>query len=206
MQDTIGMFCFFALTISSIFAVTVSIASTILEELAKLENIYLYISINDILNILNIILDKNYYPLISNDRITLSWPNRYGQNDINKKTRCSLDIILNKTREKIGTITFNYMNNNFFSYSGNISYTIKKEFQNNHFATEALSLLKELLKSHEHKGNKDLFIATSKENIRSQKVALNNNGKLIYDGKVPKTNLLSRNSGITQVKIYQIKI
>lgn len=182
------------------------ISSTILEELTKIESIYNYINISEILENSNIVLNQNYYPIISNDTITLSWPNRYGSTDITNKIRANLDIILNATREKIGEITFTYLYNPNYSYTGNVGYHIKEEFQNNHYATNALSLLKEILKNHKQKGNKDLYISTDIHNIRSQKVALNNNGELYYEGSIPKNDSLSKHSGITHVKIYRIKL
>lgn len=182
------------------------IVSTTLEELSNIEDIYSYLNISEILDNSNIILNKNYFPVINNDVITLSWPNRYGSTTISNKIRASLDIILNSTREKIGEITFTYLYNPNLSYTGNVGYHIKDEFQNNHYATIALSLLKELLKNHQYYGNKDLYISTDIHNIRSQKVALNNEGELYYDGEIPKSDSLSRHSGISHVKIYKIKI
>jgi predicted acetyltransferase len=183
---------------------TLLIASTILEELSEIENISKYINIKDILKNSNIILNKDYYKIIENETITLSWPNRYGSTNILNKTRAQLDIILTETREKIGEITFNYLYNPNTSYRGNISYYIKEEFQNKHYATIALSLLKELLKSHKNK--KDIYISTNISNTRSQKVAINNDGELYYEGSIPRTDPLSKHSGITEVKIYKIKI
>ena len=123
-----------------------SIARTLIEEISTIPNISNYINITDITKILSIYLNKDYYPVISNEILTLSWQNRYGSTNINEKTRATLEIILNETNEVIGTISFNTSYNPNNSYTGSVSYNIKDEFQNNHYATIALSLLKKLLK------------------------------------------------------------
>lgn len=182
----------------------INIAQSILEELLLLPEIATAINISELFKILNLIPKKDYHPLINNNNITLSWKDKYGSTDIHQKARATLNIILNKTKEKIGEITFNFLYDSINNYTGNISYHIESEFQNNHYATEALALLKELLKS--HKSNKDLYITTDINNIRSQKVAINNNGELYYEGEIPQSDPLSKHSGITQIKMYRIKM
>lgn len=184
----------------------IAIAKTLLEELSSTKEISTLININELYRILNLIKNQDYHPIISNGIITLSWKDKYGSTDISKKTRATLEIILNKTKEKVGEITFNYMYNKNSNYTGNIGYHIEDEFQNNHYATNALALLKELLKCHKHEGDKDLYISTDINNIRSQKVAQNNEGELYYEGEIPNNDPLSRHSGITHIKMYRIKI
>ena len=108
--------------------------------------------------------------------------------------------------ERVGEISFNYLYDSVFSYSGNVSYEIEKAFQNHHYATIALNLLKDLLKSNEFTGDKDLYIATLPNNIYSQKVAKNNSGVLCYDGKVPEDECIYYIDGIKEVKVYKISI
>lgn len=182
-----------------------SIVASILATLSKIPSIKTYLK-HDFNELFNIVPDNEYYPVISNETITLSWPRRYGQTNINTKSRTTLDIILNSTREKVGEITFNYHNNIKNNYTGNVGYHITKEFQHNGYATQALALLKKLLRNNTYPGNKDLFLSISPENIYSEKVALNNEGELYYEGKVPENDPLSRHSGITKVKIYRIKL
>lgn len=184
----------------------IAISKNILEELSLIEEIATIININELFKILNLIPNKDYHPIIGNDTIILSWKDKYGSTDIYIKTRATLDILLYKTKEKIGEITFNYMYNKNSNYAGNVGYHIESEFQNNHYATEALALLKELLKQHKYKGDKDLYISADINNIRSQKVAQNNNGELYYEGEIPNNDPLSRHSGITHIKMYRIKI
>lgn len=187
-----------------------------------LDNLY-YMDINKILNTpdyygyrildiynlydrLNLINDEEYYPVISDNIMTLSWPHRFGHTDINKQRYENLDIILNDSREKVGIISFNYYSNDDFNYDGNVSYEIKKKFQNNHYATRALGLLKTLLKDNDFDQHKSLYISTLKDNIASQKVAKNNGGELYYEGNVPKDNSLNYIDGVEEVRIYRIKL
>lgn len=181
------------------------IAQNILENLL-LQQIDTSININELYKVFNLIPNKDYYQLITNGNITLSWKDKYGSTDINKKIRATLNIILNETQEKVGEITFNFIYNKKNSFIGNTGYHIDDEFQNKHYATEALSLLKELLKRNHYEGSKELFISTDISNIRSQKVAINNDGELYYEGEIPKNDPLSRHSGITHIKMYRIKI
>ena len=163
-------------------------------------------NINNLYELFNLIPKSNYYPIINDDLITLSWPIRFNNDDINKNNYATLDIALNETREKIGQISYYYSDRIHFNYGGNVSYEINKDFQNNHYATRALTLLKNVLTKNEFKGDKNLYIATLPENVMSQKVAKNNDGKLIYDGEVPEENALNYIDGVKNVKIYCIKI
>lgn len=181
------------------------ILQEIIENISSIKNIQEYVNINEIYNILNIVPKKNYFPVIKSNRLTFSWANRFGSTDIYSKIRATLDIILNETSEKVGEITFNYMSSPNITYTGNVSYKIKDEFQNKGYATEALNLLKQLLKKHQHQ-EKDLYISVDIENTKSQKVAINNEGKLYYEGPVPKNEPLTKRNGITKIKMYHIKI
>ncbi len=183
-----------------------NIARTIMEELSKIQDISSYLNIRTITKMLNILLEQDYFPIISNDLLTLSWQNRYGSTNIYEKQRATLDIILNETKEVIGSISFNASYNPSTSYTGNISYSIKDEFQNNHYATIALSLLKELLRKHKLQQNKPLYISAEENNVKSQHVAINNGGELYYEGPIPKSDNLTKFSGITKIKMYKITL
>ena len=65
-------------------------------------------------------------------------------------------------------------------------------------------MLRTLLLSNKYSGDKSLYLATKIDNIRSQKVILNNNGNLIYDGKVPINEPLNFMEGVKKVKVYKI--
>lgn len=186
--------------------IALNIARTIIEDLSQIPNISSHLNIREITKILNILLEQDYFPIISNNLLTLSWQNRYGSTNIYEKQRATLDIILNKTKEVIGSISFNTSYNPNNSYTGNISYSIKDEFQNNHYATIALSLLKELLRKHKLQQNKPLYISAEENNIKSQHVAINNGGKLYYEGPIPKSDNLTKFSGITKIKMYKITL
>ena len=139
-----------------------------------------------------------YFPIISNDTITLYTSFNFFYDDY-----AYFDIVLNDLQKKIGTIDFHF-NKKGFSYSGNVGYLIYDDFQGNHYATQALSLLKELLI--EKKVKKDLYVSTLPNNIKSQKVALNNGGKLVYEGEVPSCDAINMIDGIKEVKVYKIPI
>lgn len=181
------------------------IAKELLDELNSIDSIKKDINLKNIYDILNLVSKKLYYPVINNDKITLSWAYRFGSTDISVIKGETLDIILNETKEKIGKISYDYQCRSGFTYGGNISYSIKEEFRSRHFATDALNLLKELLNSNKYSGDKDLYISTLPTNEHSKKVAINNGGSLIYKGSVPKEDFLSR-CGIDEVYVYQIKM
>lgn len=156
----------------------------------------------------HLVEDEYYHPVIENDILALSWHFQLSSDnqDINQNFDEFFDIVLKATMEKVGEISFDYLCDSGFSYGGNVSYEIDKDFQNQHYATMALSLLKDLLKSNEFEGDKDLYIATLPDNIYSQKVAKNNNGVLCYDGKVPENECLYYIDGVKKVKVYKISI
>lgn len=185
-----------------------TLAQTLLDNLQSKENIdeitgWQYFNTY---SSLNLIPAKNFYPVISDEIITLSWKYHSNKDNINKENWINLDIILNETKEEVGSINVYYHTPENFNYSGNVSYDINEEFQNNHYATRALCLLKKLVQNNEFEGDKNLYVAVEPENIRSQKVAENNNGTLIYDGDVPKEDVLYYMDGVKKVKIYRIDI
>ncbi len=182
------------------------IAMNLLSEIIQIPNINELINIRNIFNCLNLVSKEEYYPIIKSKRITLSWPRRYGSTNINTKTRSTLDIILNETLEKIGEITFTFFKTSKNDYTGNVGYHIKEDFTNNHYATEALTLLRKVLKENINTKEKEIILSANKENIASQKVILNNDGELIYDGEVPKTDSVYRNRGVNEVRMYRIKL
>ena len=165
-----------------------------------------FTNIEQICRILNLVEDYKYFPVIKDDMITLSWPCRFGETDINKRKYEFFDIILNDTKQVIGQISFDYQTAEGFTYEGNVSYNIKDEFRGNHYATRALALLKKLLKQNLFDGDKDLYVSTKPDNYKSQKVTINNNGELVYKGSVPEDDSLSYIDGVKKVNIYKIKM
>lgn len=182
-----------------------SLAQKLLDNLKNVSSLYKMINIYFIYRKLNLVPNTWYNPIISDDLITLSSARYSSINTINGVKNCTLDIILNDTNEKVGTITFNLEKGNF-TYDGNVRYQIKEKFQNNGYATRALKLLKEIVKTNEYVGDKDLFISTTPDNIFSQKVAENNNGDLIYNGEVPENDIFNYKYGVKEVKVYQIRM
>lgn len=174
----------------------------LLTNLGKIENINEIIRLSYIYELLGIVNEKFQFKVIEDDEISLYY---HKKDSINTEKFASLEIAFNDTKEIVGTIDFNYFNPGF-SYGGNISYEINKNFQNRHFATKALKLLKKLLKTNNFKGDKDLYLAILPDNIKSQKVACNNGGELIYEGKVPDSDSMNFIDGIKNVKVYRIKI
>lgn len=123
----------------------------------------------------------NYYPVINDEIISLCVSNEVSVKEINDKSFECFDIILNITGELIGGISFDYYNTN--SDFGNVTYYIKEQFQNNGYATRALKLLVTLLKNNNFKGDKDLYFWVGYHNDYSQKVVLNNGGKVMSGGE-----------------------
>jgi predicted acetyltransferase len=162
--------------------------------------------IKSIYSYLNITTLSNYYPVISNEIITLSWIYHLNHYDINTEDNVVLEIILNETREIIGTIAFDYHNYEGFSYGGNISYIIKEKYRNNNYATMALELLKKLIKDNEIVKDKTMYISTILDNYASQRVIEKNEGELHYLGDVPKDNEVYTMNHIKKVKVYKIKV
>lgn len=118
----------------------------------------------------------------------------------------NLDIIKKNTLEVIGQIEFVLQNKNKdnFLYSGNVSYEIYPKYRNNGYATDALGLLKKFVKENLSEYNNDLYISTTRENIYSQKVALNNGAVLYKDTDVPKCEPLYYMGKISHVLVYKI--
>ena len=182
-----------------------ALAQQLLDELKDVDFLYKIINPYLIYDRLNLIPSTWYNPIISDDEITLS-SNRYSSIDtVNYKKICSFNIILNNTKEQIGKIAFNLEKGNF-TYDGNVRYEIKEEFRNKGYATRALNLFIEIIKTNKYVGDKDLFIATTPENIYSQKVVQNNDGSLIYDGQVPENDQFNYKHGVKEVKVYQIRM
>ena len=123
----------------------------------------------------------NYYPVINDEIISLSVSNKVSSDEINDRSFECFDIVLNNTNEIIGGISFDYHipNPDF----GNVTYYIKEQFQNNGYATRALKLLVTLLKNNNFKGDKDLYFWIGYHNEYSQKVVLNNGGKVMSGGE-----------------------
>lgn len=114
-------------------------------------------------------------------------------------------VVLKKTREVIGSIEFNFNQDesNFYDYKGNVSYEIKREYQKVGYATKALTLLRRYLR--DNGKDNDIYISTESNNESSQRVALKNDGILCYEGTVPKSSVLNFLGKVDKVKIYRIE-
>lgn len=178
----------------------------LIDKLNSINNINKIIDIYRICDITNLVFPKDYYPVISNELLTLSWRCRFDKEDINNEKYTNFDIILNETREKIGNISFDYCCASGFTYGGNVSYYIKEGFRNKKYASYALSLLKKLLINNYFTGDKDLYISILPNNIYSQKVAEYNGGEIIYSGSVPADDSLNYIDGVKDVVVYKIKL
>lgn len=187
-----------------------SIAKDILKNTSKLSDIQDFRNFMQdfdlIYQSLNLINDNSYFPVIRDDVLSLSWRNKFLQEDINKCKDVSFDVILNSTREKVGRINLDYLCKSGFTYSGNVSYHINKDYRNNNYATRAVGLLVNVSKDNEFDGDRNLYISTLPDNYASQKVALNNDAELCYDGEVPKDNSVYFIDGVEKVKVYRIKM
>lgn len=155
--------------------------------------------VSGIFDRLALMSDKDYKPTISDGILTLSSRFKdYKKDDV----AGDFKIVLEKTKEILGEIDFELGEE--FEYSGNVSYVIREQFRENHYATRALELLVKLINDNESDVDKSLFIAVKPDNVASQKVALNNGATLVYDGDVPKDDSLYYIDGIKQVKVYKI--
>lgn len=182
-----------------------SLASELLNNLNKIKKINNVLILRYIYDFLNLLPEEDYCPVINDDILFLSCPDRYKTENIKKLEYVNFDIILNETKEKVGCISVKYPSEGF-SYAGNVGYFINEKYRNNHYATKALSLLTKLLKSNEFEGDKDLYISTKLDNIKSQKVIINNGGELFYEGSVPIDDSINYINGIKNVKIYKIEV
>lgn len=102
---------------------------------------------------------------------------------INNEIKHQFDIILNKTQEKVGYISYDYSCDVKGKYNiGNVFYGIKEECQNKGYATRALKLLKKYLQGVQLDFDKDLYFYVNYYNEASKKVILNNGGEIIEPG------------------------
>lgn len=181
-------------------------ARTILVRLTTFKELATELEVRNVYHDLNLLQEKEYVPIISNGTISLSPKFIHIIKDMKKDRMQSFNIILEETKEIVGEISYNYITDAGFSYGGNTSYEIKTPFRKNHYATEALSLLKKLLIENEFEGDKDLYIAVRPENEYSKKVAQNNGGFLVYEGAVPEGELIRSLDQVKEVKVYKIKM
>lgn len=187
-------------TMDKIFALDIS--RELLNSLLKCNFIVenkLRAEVRGIFDRLALMSNEDYKPTISDGILTLSSRFKdYKKDDV----AGNFKIVLDETKETVGEIDFELGEE--FKYSGNVSYAIREQFRENHFATKALKLLVKLVDNNESDVDKSLFIAVKQDNVASQKVALNNGATLIYDGDVPKDDSLYYIDGIKQVKVYKI--
>ncbi len=183
-------------------------ARKLLQNLKQIPLFHKIQSVNWYYSSLYIVEENDYYPVIENDILALSWQffSICENQDIYQNKMETLAIILKETMEKVGTISYDFLCSSGFTYDGNIGYDILPPFRNQHYATMALGLLNDLLKDNTFSGDKDLYISTLPDNYYSQKVALNNGGELYYEGNVPKEDSLYYVDGIKKVKVFKIKM
>lgn len=163
-----------------------------------LEHLNEVLTVDNIYEQLKILPQYKYNPIISDEIITLSLCDKALVETINNKKSQTLDIILNETKEKVGSIHFDYsLDVNSKNSVGNVSYEIFEQFQNKRYATRALKLLIEIVKNNKYEGNKDLYFWICCDNEASKKVVLNNGGHLVNK---------ENNEIDNQASTYRIKI
>ena len=118
----------------------------------------------------------------------------------------TLEVVKKDTLEVVGQLEFVLQDKgkDNFSYRGNVSYEIYKNHQNSGYATDALGLLKQYINDNLSEYNRDIYISTTRENVYSQKVALNNGAVLYKDTDVPKIEPLYYMGKVSHVLVYKI--
>lgn len=118
----------------------------------------------------------------------------------------TLEVVKKDTLEVVGQLEFVLQDKDKdnFSYRGNVSYEIYKSHQNSGYATAALGLLKQYIDDNLSEYNRDIYISTTRENVYSQKVALNNGAVLYKDTDVPKCEPLYYMGKVSHVLVYKI--
>jgi len=164
-------------------------------------NLEKYFSINLIVNSLNFVRGSNV--VLTDGELSLSWAMEEEKDILDQIDHASFEIILNDTKEVVGAIAFDFRQTESDPYFGNVSYEIYPYYRNNGYATKALELLKELVKSNECV-EKDLYISTVKSNRYSQKVALNCGAELYFSGEIPDDVIYTEKE--RDINIYKIKI
>lgn len=152
-------------------------AKTLLDDICTIDKIKNIIDVNLLYKKLNIITKDKYNPVISDDKISLCTIKK--EDNILDKKSSFFSIVLNDTKEVVGDISYNYMNEGP-SELGNVMYNVKEKYRHNGYCTRALSLLIKLLKNNTYNGNKDLYLATINE--YSMRVAKRNGG-ILYNGE-----------------------
>ena len=152
-------------------------AKTLLDDICTIDKIKNIIDVNLLYKKLNIITKDKYNPVISDDKISLCTMKK--EDNILDKKSSFFNIVLNDTKEVVGDISYNYMNEGP-SELGNVMYNVKEKYRHNGYCTRALSLLIKLLKNNTYNGNKDLYLATINE--YSMRVAKRNGG-VLYNGE-----------------------
>ena len=150
-------------------------------------------------------LARNVNIIESNELLSLSWKNNEGENNINDVKEAYFDIVLNETNETVGNISFDYNFNKRKDgvYFGNVAYEVYPVFRNKGYASRALKLLKEVVKTN-GVFDRDLYISVKESNIYSKQVALNNGGKECFSGDIPMSVRYADDE--RSINIYRIKI
>lgn len=189
-----------------------SLVKGLIKRVGKIEELDMVANSYDLCKYTNIVQEHLFHPVTSDEVISISKMFVKDDYNVRNETDQFFDIILNETGEVIGELTYTLYENNFYSqddtirYEGNVSYKIKKRYQGNHYATRALKLLVDLIKENTCNVDKDLYVSTTVDNYASQKVALYNGAELCYEGVIPDDNKLRLVDGVSEVKIYKIKI
>lgn len=161
-----------------------------------LYNKYVYSELSNLFFNLNMIDLSTNIKYINNESISL-----YASLHALKYDDIEFYIVDNNTFNILGTICIDKTKNN--SYFGNVSYKIHDEYQNKGYATMALYLLKKLIYIAKIDNLEYLHISMFKDNLASEKVAKNNNGILIYEGKLNEENYIDNDK---EIRMYEIKL
>lgn len=184
----------------------ICLLQTLINCLEQSNKIGQFFSLRELYSCIPLVPDKDFNPVIWNDKITLSVSRFFKDNDILAEKNFIFAIMLNETREKIGSIGYCYHENGGFTYTGNVYYDIEEYYQHQGYATLALELLKNLLQKNKVVNDKDLYISILPNNLYSQKVAVKNHGEVFYHGPVPKEEMLCSLDGVEEVVVYRIKL
>lgn len=149
---------------------------------------------------LRIFNDKYSKIIIEDDDIILALPNFY------KETlhKLSMNIVSKKGLRIVGSIdcVFNDLGTDNFNYRGNVMINIYSGVPNLEYDLKALRLLKTYVDNSKEEVNKEMFIACSYDDEDTSRIA-ESEGKLVYDGDVPRSDPLNFIGKVKSVKVYR---
>lgn len=150
---------------------------------------------------LRIFNDKFSKIIIEDEDIILTLPYFY------KETlhKLSMYIVSKKGLRIVGSIdcVFNDLGIDNFAYRGNVMINIYPESINLDYDLKALRLLKTYVDNSKEKVNKDMFLACSYDDEDTSRIA-ETEGKLVYEGYVPKSDPLNFIGKVKNVRVYRI--